>query len=207
MALVIPHDLRRFLRFGAGVGIAVGPQDLEVLIARVRPSSLRVGGYLRVAGFEQRSAAEWGGEVTRFLALHGAARVAAVVTLPREAMVVRTVALPGVRDEDAGRALEFQLENLHPWLDDEVAWAWQRIGSSVHFSVAIVQRAVLDRYAALFAEAGVKIARFTFSAAAMVSSTVLRPITGASRFGWMASRWIRMRAGVKGIRWAYLSCS
>ena len=44
----IPKDVRKLLEFGSGVGIAIGATDLEVVVARVRPSGVRVLGRLVV---------------------------------------------------------------------------------------------------------------------------------------------------------------
>ena len=120
MAVVIPAQLRRWLRFGIGVGIVAGENELEILVARARPNGLSIAGFLRVANYLQRPAAEWGADVAHLLAGCGARSAAAVVVLPRSKVVVRTVALPGVRDEDAGRALELQLESLHPLPAEEL---------------------------------------------------------------------------------------
>jgi Tfp pilus assembly protein PilN len=167
MALVIPAPLHRYLRFGLGVGIVAEDHYLEIMVARARPTGLSIAASLRVAKYLERPAAEWGAEVARFLARCGAGSVAAVVVLPRTKVVARTVALPGVRDEDAGPALEWQLENLHPLPAEDLAWAWQRIGVSDIFNVAIVERELVDRYLALFSEAGLRLAGFTCSGSAM----------------------------------------
>jgi len=42
MPLAIPKDVRKLLEFGSGVGIAIGATDLEVVVARVRPTGVRV---------------------------------------------------------------------------------------------------------------------------------------------------------------------
>lgn len=168
MAVVVPAGLRKWLRFGTGVGIVADEQGLDILVARSRPTGPMIAGYLRVENIDQKAAGEWGSEVSHFLAgCGGAQHVAAVIVLPREQVISRIVSLPGVRDADAPQALGFQLESLHPWGDDDVAWDWQRIGQSSSFSVAIVQRELVDRYSAMFAEAGVRLAGFTCSGSAL----------------------------------------
>jgi Tfp pilus assembly protein PilN len=167
MAVVMPAALRGWLRFGSGVGIVAGEHDLEILVARAQPNGLSIAGFLRVANYLQRPAAEWGAEVARLLAMCGAGSMPAMVVLPRSKVVARTVSLPGVRDEDAGRALELQLESFHPLPAEDLAWTWQRIGRGAQFSVAIVERDVIERYSALFSEAGLRLAGFTCSGSAM----------------------------------------
>ena len=38
MLLAVTKDARKLLEFGSAVGIAIGATDLEVVVARVRPS-------------------------------------------------------------------------------------------------------------------------------------------------------------------------
>src|SRR5208283_2253068 len=68
MAVVIPARLRRWLRFGMGVGIVAGDHELEIVVARARPNGVSVAGTLRVPNYLQRPAAEWGAEVAQMLA-------------------------------------------------------------------------------------------------------------------------------------------
>ncbi len=189
MAVVIPARLRRWLRFGMGVGIVAGDHELEILVARARPNGLSVAGTLRVPNYLQRPAAEWGAEVAQMLAGCDASAVPAVVVLPRTKVVARTVALPGVRDEDAGRALELQLESLHPLPAEELQWAWQRIGRGPNFSVAIVERQIIERYSALFSEAGLRLGGFTFSGSALFIAARLGDV--APPAGFMAVQGLR----------------
>ncbi len=165
--MVIPIGLSKWLRFGTGVGIVASEHSLEVVVAKVRPTGARVAGELRIDNLDRRQVSEWGAEVGRFLAACGAQSAAALVVLPRERIVVRTVVLPGVSDTDAVPALAYQLENLHPWPEDEVVWSWQRVGQTSSFSVAIAQREIVDHFAALFSEAGIRLAGFTCSASAV----------------------------------------
>jgi Tfp pilus assembly protein PilN len=167
MAVVIPHSLRKWLRFGTGVGVAISDQGLDIAVARAWPAGVALKGFLHVGNHLKRPVADWGGEVNQFLAAHGAQHVPAVVELPRERVIVRTIALPGVSDEDAAQALAFQLDTLHPWGDDDVAWAWQRVGQSSSFSLAIAERTLVERYVALFAEAGVRLAGLTAPGSAL----------------------------------------
>jgi hypothetical protein len=167
MAVVIPHGLRKWLRFGPGVGIAVTGHGLDIAIARAWPNGVVLKGFQHVDNHLKRPVADWSGEVQRFLVLHGAQYVPAVVELPRERVIARTIVLPGVGDEDAAQALAYQLDSLHPWGDDDVVWAWQRVGRSSSFSVAITERSLVEHYMDLFAEAGVRLAGMTAPGSAL----------------------------------------
>ncbi len=159
--------LRPFFRVGTGAGIVVGERDLTIHLARVRPGGARLLATMTVENFRERPAAEWGSEYGRMLAAHQARHVTALVVLPRHETIVRLLPLPGVADQDAAQAIRFQLETLHPYGEDEVAYDFHRLGRSGTFVVAIAERRVIDTYTALFAEAGIALAGITFSGAAI----------------------------------------
>jgi hypothetical protein len=181
-AIPISKDLRKLLAFGSGVGIEIGSADLEVVAARVRPSGVRVLGRLTVAGFAARPAAEWGSEYTSFLKSLGTGRLSATVLLPRRDVIVRQVALPGVARKDMESALRFQIDSLHPYGEDEVVWGWSPLAGGAALA-GIARRDAVDRYIRLFEEAGVAVASFTFSAAAVHAAIRLN---GAGHTGFLA---------------------
>ena len=135
-------------------------------VTRVRPNRVQVLGRITLANFATRPAAEWGREYAAFLKASGADRLSATVLLPRREVIVRQVALPGVAAKDIEGAIRFQMDTLHPYGDDEIAWGWSPLayGSVL---VGIVRRTAMERYAALFNEAGIAVRSFTFSAAAV----------------------------------------
>ncbi len=163
---IASKDLRRLFTFGSGVGIEVGATDLEVVVARVRPSSIQVLGRLTIANFAERPAAEWGAEYAHFLKSAGVSHLSATVLLPRREVIVRQVALVGVASRDTEGAIRFQLDTLHPYGDDEICWGWSPLGYG-SVMVGIARRSAVDRYIQLFTEAGIAVSSFTFSAAAV----------------------------------------
>ena len=162
----ISKDLRKLLAFGSGVGIEIGATDLEVAAVRVRPTRIQVLGRVTIHNFAGRPAAEWGAEYARFLKSLGAGRMSATVLLPRREAIVRQLALPGVARKDMEGAIRFQLDSLHPYGEDEVAWGWSRLAYGAVL-VGIVRRATVEQYVQLFTEAGIAVCSFTFSAAAV----------------------------------------
>jgi len=165
---MIPY--RKWLAFGTGVGIEVRDDELEVTIVRVRPTGVSVQGSALVAGYRKRQASDWGGELNKFLREVGAGHIAATVVLPRRDVIVRHLEMPGVKDSDLASAVEFQLDGLHPFADGEAVHSFARIGNRGTVLVAIVRRETIEKFAALFAEAGIKVASFTFSAAAVYAA-------------------------------------
>ena len=113
--------MRTWLAFGTGVGIEVSGGDLKVTVARVRPAGVQILGELVIPGFREQAAATWGDQYLRFLRELGAGHLAATVLLPRDAVIVRQVPMPGVSDRNLASALKFQIDSLHPWPEDEAA--------------------------------------------------------------------------------------
>ncbi|MGD1072340.1 MAG: PilN domain-containing protein [Bryobacteraceae bacterium] len=158
--------LRRMLVFGAGFGIAIGARNLEVVIVRSRASGPRLLGASAIADFRTRPAAEWGAELLGFLSGANAKHLTATVVLPREEVIVRTLKLPRVADKDLQGAIELQIDTLHPWGDEEVAWTWMRADRDRDtILVGLVRKALLGDYETLFSEAGIGLAAVTFSSA------------------------------------------
>lgn len=155
--------MRRLLSFGTGPGIVIGEKALDVVLARVRPGGVEVVDAKTIENFRERPASEWGLEYQDFLKRRSATHKAAMAVLPRREVIVRTVQLPGVTDKDAEAAIRFQLDTLHPFGDEEAAFDWRRVGQSSWVVVAVARRAVIDMYTALFSEAGVKLAGYSFS--------------------------------------------
>ena len=152
----------RALVFGSGFGIAIGAKSLEAIVARARPSGPSLVAARTIRDFRARPAAEWGGELTALLKEIGETGLAATVVLPREEVIVRVVDLPGVSAKDLPAAIELQIDTLHPWGEDEVAWGFSRATASAVI-VGLTRKTVLDAYETLFAEAGILLAAVTFS--------------------------------------------
>jgi hypothetical protein len=171
---MIPWELRKWLAFGNGIGIEIagphGGESLRVTAVRVRPGRARVLGQLVVEDFPHQPAGVWGTEYAAFVRKFGVRHVSAAVLLPRQDLIVRQLALPGVSSRDLASAVQFQLDGLHPYSEDDVIADWAQLPGGSTVLVAIARRAVVERYAALFAEAGIKISSFGCSAAAIYSA-------------------------------------
>ncbi len=159
-------DWKKFIAFGSGIGIEIGPKDLEVTAVRVRPNGIVVLGSQTVRDFSKRPAAEWGKEYARFLQETGVAHLAATVLLPRSETIVRHIALPGVEARDLASAIALQIDTLHPYGEEPVIHGWSRTGAG-GVLIGILRQDTLDRYRTLFAEAGIPVASLTFSASAI----------------------------------------
>ena len=163
-------EIRKWAAFGTGVGIEITATELYVSVVRVRPTGARSLGKSVIANFRDRQAADWGAELSGFLRKLGCAHLAATVLLPRREVIVRTLNMPGVKDADLNAAIGFQMDSLHPYAEDDGVPSFDRLGGSANVLVGIARREVLEQYRTLFAESGVKVGSFTFSAAAIYSS-------------------------------------
>lgn len=170
---------RRWLLFGTGLGIAAGPRNLDWAIVRSRPSGSKLIAAGAIRDFRTRPAAEWGGELTRLLDAAGEKQLVASLLLPRDEVIVRTLSLPGVPDSEAAAAIELQVDTLHPYGDEEIAWAWSRAGRD-NVLVGLVRKALLTYYETLFSEAGVGLAFVSFSSAAIHAVLRMRNAAPAS---------------------------
>ncbi len=171
---MIPNAWRKLLAFGSGVGIEIagvrGSESLRVVAARVRPTGTRVLERLTIEDFPHQPAGVWGTNYAAFLSKLDLRNVPATVLLPRQDVIVRQLALPGVAPKDLGAAIAFQLDNLHPYAEDDVISSWTRLEGSAMVLIAVARRAAVERYAQMFAEAGVKIGCFTCSAGSIYSA-------------------------------------
>jgi hypothetical protein len=175
-------EIRTLLAFGTGVGIEIRERDLAVTISHVRPNGVRIAGSTVIQDFRDRPAGEWGSEYLKFLRQHGVSHLSATVVAPKREVIVRQVALPGVANKEFGAAIGYQVETLHPYGEDEVVYGWQRISESGTALIGILRRSTFDAYLEKFAEAGVAVACFTFSAAALHGAARLLAVPPAQGF-------------------------
>ncbi len=125
---------------------------------------------MTIDDFPHQPAGVWGTDYAAFLRRLDLRYVSATVLLPRQDLIVRQLAFPGVSGRDLASAVRFQLDGLHPYPEDDVIADWARLPGTSIVLVAIARRAVIERYATMFAEAGIKISSFTCSAAAIRSA-------------------------------------
>jgi len=152
--------------FGTGAGIQIAGPDLEIAVARVRPTGVQVLARTTIPRFRDRPAAQWGAEYSGLLGKLGTPHLSATVLLPRPEVVVRQILLRGVETKDLEAAIAFQLDGINPYSDQEVLFGWTSLGEG-SVLVGIVRREIVDRYLELFTEAGIATGSFTFVAAAI----------------------------------------
>ncbi len=161
---------------GTGAGIEVRGDDLSVVLVKSRWKGVTVAGKTVLHDFRRRATAEWGEEYRQFLKSHQFRDWPAMLALPREEVIVRLVTLPAVSRSELKTAVQYQVDGLHPYGEDNVYYSFAvldrgRAGTAespaqMEITVVIAAKEVVDRYADLFAEAGVKLRGITVAAAA-----------------------------------------
>jgi Tfp pilus assembly protein PilN len=162
-------DWTRYLAFGTSVGIAIGDSHLEVALVRARPNGVTVAAQATISDYRRRTPAEWGREFRDFLIKNGEKHLSATILLPRREVIVRLASVPGVQKKDIPAALEFQIDSMHPYGDEPVAFAWAKADATTAM-VGIIRSSKLDDYVEAFQQAGIAVAGFTFSASAVYSA-------------------------------------
>ena len=164
-------DFAKWLAIGTGIGIEIGSRGSHC--HRRPPSSYRraecwANSPSRI--FENSPRPNGAPRMPAFLQKLGVGHLAATILLPRDEVTVRQISLPGVTDKDLASAVRFEIDSLNPHSEEEVAYDWARIGKTSSVLIAITLRSVVERYTALFSQAGVKAACFTFSAPTIYSA-------------------------------------
>lgn len=165
---------KKWLAIGTGVGVEIVGDQLNFAIVRVRPNGSSVVSTFQVEGFRETPAANWGADVFAFLKSHGVAGRPLMVVLPNEESFSRTIALRGVAKKDIPSALSFQMDGVHPYGEGEAATAWMPISSTGDVLVGVTKHEAVEKYTALFAEAGLPLAGFTITPVAIRAALALR---------------------------------
>jgi Tfp pilus assembly protein PilN len=160
----------KWLTYGTGIGVEIAGEDLRIVAAKVRPGGIKVLDTLVIERIAERQAVDWGAEYSAFLRKLGSSHLAATVILPRQEVILRQLALPGVKDEDLASAIGYQIDSLHPYPEDEVICDWARAGRSHYVVCGIARREIVEKYSNLFAEAGIQVKSFAPLAAAFYTA-------------------------------------
>src|SRR5712692_2331629 len=158
---------------GTGAGIEIRGDDLSVALVKSRWKGVTVAGTTLLRDFRRRPASEWGLEYRQFLKSHQFRDWPAMLALPREEAIVRLLALPAVSRSELKAAVQYQVDGLHPYGEDSVYYSFAALErraeapaeARVELAVVIAAKEVVDRYADLFLEAGVKLRGITVAAA------------------------------------------
>ena len=160
------ENWHRALIFGTAAAIELGERDLQAVIVRARPRGATVTARITIADFRTRPPKEWGTEYHKWLRQNGERNLSSVIVLPRREAIVRVVPLPGVAKKDIANAIGYQVDALHPYGDEEVAFGWSSLNGG-NVLLGMMRRVTLENYVQLFQDAGIPSSGFTFSASAL----------------------------------------
>lgn len=167
---------RKFLPRRTGCGMAIRGDDLIMAVVRIGGTGVEVLGRAELRSFRERPPAEWGAEYSRLLKEIGQSHLRVTLAVPRSEVVLRVLSLPPMGWSDLARAIEIQLQDLHPYGDSPVYTSFTPIDdatgrSSQRVAVAISESHRIDGYASRLAEAGIAVAGCTVSADALRAAT------------------------------------
>lgn len=185
----IPHQtlipfFQKWRSFGTGLGVEIGAENLQVTLTVVRPAGIRILDTLEILRYRERPASEWGADFQAFLDRNKITHLSATVVLPAGDSISRSLALPGVPDNELAAAVRYQLDGLHPFSEEEAAHSFSRLAAphQAHISLAIARNAVIEDYASLFDEAGIAVVAFLTPAAAIYSALRILQAPPAEQF-------------------------
>ncbi len=164
--------MQKWMSWGTGVGVEVSRTDLHFTLVRVRPGGIQILDSMTIERYRQRPAGEWGGDYQEFLRKNKVHHVSATVVLPPWDCVSRVAHFPGVADKDLPAAIQYQLDGLHPYPEEEASHAWARLKGDrrATVSIGVSRLPVIEDYATLFDEAGIPVAAFLTPGAAIYSA-------------------------------------
>jgi Tfp pilus assembly protein PilN len=163
---------------GTGIGLEIRGADLAVAVVKSRWKGAAVLASGAIRDFRGRPAAEWGGEYEQFLKAHRVGDLPATLALPRHEAIVRLLHLPAGAGAELASAVRFQVDALHPYGEENVYFGFAPLerpdaAGTLPVAVVIAAREVVDGYADLFAEAGVKLRGMTVVAACFYGASRL----------------------------------
>ncbi len=171
-----------------GIGIAWEGETLQAVCVKRQWNRVCVADRLEIAQARQSGPARCGSLYREFLRKNGLKAPWTVVALPRSAVLLRWLSFPRAVEKDVARAVEYQLESLHPFEEGSVYWdfslwnlperSWPRRRTDreeetqpepLEVVVAIAQKEYVDEIARWFREAAIPVSQFTVNSALLFS--------------------------------------
>ena len=163
-----------------GVGIQFDKDSLHAVCIRGFLNHVKLVDHLEISGFRQLEPQECGRLYREFLSRNGLKATRTVVALPRSMILLRSLQFPNSMKNDLPRALEIQLDSLHPFEEGSVYWdsileskvvqgSWTGKGpakNKLHTGqldvlVTIAEKHSVDELAEWFLKAEIPVSQFT----------------------------------------------
>ena len=175
-----------WLQNGIGIGFEGG--DFCAVYVRRHWNRWRVVDRLEIPAFRESEPAECGRRYREFLRKHGLKAPQTVVALPRSAVLLRALSFPQTVERELARAVEYQLESLHPFEEGSVYWdhavwkwpeasLWEKLsvhpaestGGRLEALVGIAEKKAVDEIAAWFEKAAIPVSQFGVTATCLIA--------------------------------------
>ncbi len=157
------------LTLKTSIGIAVRGADLEFLCLKRRISGMAAGETMRLENFRAMRPGEAGATYAAFLKRQGMSSANATVSLPRSETLLRVLALPVEAESNLAKAVEYQVDGLHPFDEGGVDYDFTVIHkdqAGIRVAVVMVKKEITQSYYEWFSQAGIPVSGFTSSSPA-----------------------------------------
>jgi Tfp pilus assembly protein PilN len=149
-----------------------GAGELEFVCVKRGLNGVRESGRMTLSDFRNHRPEEAGAAYREFLRSQGLSAANAVVALPRRDVLLRTIVLPAEAARALDKAVEYQVDGLHPFEEGGVDYAYSVIGHAekgepLHVAVVMIEKGIAASYYDWFSQAGIPISGFTTSAAVL----------------------------------------
>ena len=184
----------------SGIGIDFSEGSFQATCVKRQWNGIRVAGRLEIPQYKQLGPGDCGRLYREFLRENGLEVPWTVVALPRSAVLLRSLRLPQAVEKDLRRAVEYQLDALHPFEEESVCWdysAWKLpetarrggittgVGEPglLEVRLAIAEKKYVEEMASWFAEAGIAVSQFTVTTASLFAALQprLEAVSGKGR--------------------------
>jgi len=169
------------LTLKTAVGIAVRGEDLEFLCLKRSLRGVEIAGRLRLEKYRRLTPGEAGVSYREFLKQMGVSTANAFLALPRAQALVRFLALPAEAENNMAKAVEYQVDSLHPFEEGAVLYDWTLLTTPakqtgrLQVAVVMVEKKTAEEYMEWLAASGIPAAGFTVSTAAWYAALAGRP--------------------------------
>jgi len=176
-----------------GVGIQIAGQDLRIAVVREFASKRRLLRFDTLAGFLGLAEEDRRRRLSTYFSRNRIPNSRVYLTLPNTLGVIRDLEFPVEVASKLRSAVALQVENLSPWAMEEIYWDCiyetpKKGARTIVGHVAIIPRAALDPWIALFRSAGLALMGASLSSLSWAH--------GASAL-WVASVQATMILGVE----------
>jgi Tfp pilus assembly protein PilN len=158
------------LTLKTAIGIAIRGEDLEFVCLKRTLGGVSEPETMRLEKYRAMRPADAGRAYRQFLERCGLSATNAMVALPRRQVLLRVITLPAEAKHNLAKAIEYQVDTLHPFEEGGVDYDFAVLRQDegrLQVAVVMVDKGTAQEHYEWFSQAGIAIAGFTASAAAL----------------------------------------